>query len=223
VTARRGLGWLLALANARAGGMTLHRRAFYDLKDRLLRRFGTRDGEDVQRIVKACWGYEADGRCLGASCRRCGGSGVWEKRLIRLERWALGGRVFHRPADTVYGAAWEARVTIDGYVRHAEVPLRDSAEAALWLALLFDRRLFCAMLRSSRFLTWTWRHPLLAVQSVAFELRTGVLALLPARRGCWDCSRTFFARGAAVRCRRCARAFAATYGAPFAADDDLPF
>lgn len=220
--AARGLGRLLGLANARAGGSATSRE-FYDLKDRVLRRWGAPAGEDVQRIVKACWGYPDEDGCRGRSCGRCGGTGVWDKKLVRLERWELGGRIFHRPAATVHGAEWEARVTIEGLIRHDDVSPRASAEAALWLALLFDPPLFWRRLSRSRAVGARWRrYPMLALQAVVFEARTRLLAVLPTRRECWDCGRRFVAVSGRRRCRACARDLALTY--PEAVfDDDLPF
>lgn len=213
----RALAWLLGLANACARSST-NPRAFYQLKDRLLRRYGRPAGEDVQRIVKLCWGYYDSDGCEGSSCRRCGGSGIWDRKLVVLERWELGGRVFHRPTRTVWGPEWEARVTIEGLIQHEGVSHRDGKEAMLWLALLFDRRLFWYLLRGSSTCVWTWRHPLLALQRVVFWARMRALGILPRRRRCWRCDHRFLAwRGRDV-CARCASPYP-----QLATDDDLPF
>jgi len=200
-TILRPVAWLLHLANAHPP--TLYRREFYALKDRLCRRYGRLVGEDVQHIVDRCWGYEEDAGCAGKLCRRCGGTGIWSERFILLHRWALGGRVFHRPDRTVYGPGWiptiEGRITHEGVSRHA------SREAALWLALLFDRALFWRLFRSSRTHELRW-CPMLALQAVVFELRRFVGRFY--LRRCDTCRRWVFRYSPRVflcfiRCRRC--------------------
>lgn len=216
----RPLGWLLAVANADPG---VHRRDFYALKDRLLTRFGVCVGEDVQRIVRECWGTSDNYACDGASCRRCGGTGVWDTSLILLQRWSLGGYVFHRPDRRVYGDGW--RVTIEGRIEHRR-NRRASAEAHLWLALLFDRRLFWRWLTTSQFYAWQWR-PMLALQRLAFPLamRTRALVRRFAPNVCWECHRTTrrpFARLGWLYCARCEREQRALYP-HMEMDSDLPF
>lgn len=210
----RFLAWLLGLANARAATSS-HRRDLYDLKDRLLRRFAVRDGEDVQRIVDAChgWGFEG---CEGKYCEKCRGTGIYQTRWVLLERWRLAGRVFHRPIGACLPRAVDY---IDGRIHH-DVPARVAAEAALWLALLFDRTLFWNLLaRGGRFCGWQWR-PMLALQVVVYEARSRTHAIRAAlsRRECIHCGARFW-RGRTARyvCRSC---FAAI---PEDAEYDLPF
>jgi hypothetical protein len=216
----RPVAWLLHLANADAP--TLHRRDFYALKERLLARWGTIVGEDVQRYRRECYGYGFDG-CEGKSCRKCGGTGVFSESWVLLERWEFCGYTFHRPVGPTRPRAVDY---IDGRIRHEGVDPRASHDALLWLTLLFDRRLFWRSLTSSRFNGWQWR-PMLALQYLAFEIRSRVDRLknwLRVRR-CYECERRFIARttGSAILCRRCERARIAWAANRGVLDDDLPF
>lgn len=213
----RTLAWILGLANAHPP--TLHRSEFYALKDRLLRRWGRLAGQDIQRIVYECWGYEDDGECLGKGCEKCGGTGVFSSKTTLLERWELGERIFHRPARQVWGSEWTPN--IHGRIRHAEVSHASAAEATLWLALFFDQRLFWRLLRSSKRAAWRER-PLTALQALVFELWTMRFSRLVPRR--CSCGRRFirnpFGRDGWVVCRRC-REWHARY--LDALDSELPF
>jgi hypothetical protein len=128
------------------------RTEFYALKDRLLQRYASYDGVDVQHIVKPCWGPGCDGdenrfTCPGSSCRKCGGTGVFSERFIPLQRWNFEGRIFHRPM----GETSKRPATIEGHILHGDVDAHAAADAALWLFLLCDRRLFWSTLGASSF------------------------------------------------------------------------
>lgn len=102
------------------------REAFYKLKQAILEAYGTRDGEDVQRIIKKCWrckegiyvsrGYFYDDWDVGDGevCVKCNGSSIYDLSYIRLERWRLGKCVFHRPLQR--SASPPGKVTIDGVI-----------------------------------------------------------------------------------------------------------
>jgi hypothetical protein len=137
------------------------RDRFYAIKDRILRRRGTPDGEEVQRIRRECWacggeGWQADYYGEGDECWKCAGTGTFRTDYYRLERWRLGGRVFHRPNGRFEGkGAIEAivsplgpfgRPVIDGLVEHRRPKGFRAREAALWLALLFDRPYFLRLM-----------------------------------------------------------------------------
>jgi hypothetical protein len=218
----RFLSWLLWLANARMRTAYDSERA-YRMKDRILRRFGKIVGEDIQRISRICYSCDGSGSYdFDEDCRRCRGTGVFDERWFRLERWELGGRIFHRPAGMI-ARPMNGMVTIEGKIYHDTVPHRASAEAFLWLALFADPELWWANFRGSRHSGWQ-RTPMLALQAVLFELRMKF-----SRKRCPTCYRSFFTRGTGwVYCRSCRAAMAseskrqlATLGAT--ADDDLPF
>ena len=82
---------------------------------------------------------------------------------IRLERWRIGGRVFHIPKERTYEDPGTA-VDISGVIEHANHG-RLSEEAGAWLFLLFDRPTFFRWLYASRACGWTW-CPLVNLQRV---------------------------------------------------------
>lgn len=110
------------------------RRHFYDLKDRLLRQFAEFRGHDIQEITKECWGgrrdHYGDWSGCGPTCRRCGGTGVFDRRWVRLQRWQWGNYTFHIPdGDT---RIRPESVQIVGRIEHKNYG-RASREAELWL------------------------------------------------------------------------------------------
>lgn len=223
---KRLIARLLHLANQ--GPPFSRRSEFYALKERILARFGTRAGDDVQHIRKECWGYEEDGYCLGRHCNRCGGTGIWDERWILLERWELCGYVFHRPA----GSTLRRDVTIEGRITHGKRNRQASLAAALWLALIFDRQLFWQIFRASRgYPVRGQRWPMiLRLQAVVFILRMFLRAFY--LRRCESCWRPVFRYSPKsylfrIRCSRCERlsriAFDRLVGAFAEGDDDLPF
>jgi hypothetical protein len=218
----RVLGWWLGLANANVGGSIMGRR-FYDLKDRLLRKYATRDGSDLQYLKDICWGYADEAACAGKSCRRCGGTGVWSERWIELERWNLGGRIFHRPNGPirvgVESAKEFARNIIDGRIQHRGVSYRASDEARLWLMLAFDRRMWWSEVRSHRACGWQWM-PMHALQSVVFQLRMILDRVRPRTCSCGQTWRPWFDKQGWCICRDCRAGFGRLATAD---DDDLPF
>lgn len=144
---KRLLGWLLHLANGHPP--VNHTAAFYALKERLLK--GRQNGHDVQHLGGKCWGWH--GGCAGARCTKCSGTGFYWQRWVILERYELGGYTFHRPGRVCYVPPYAVALPegvnlIVGYIRHDDVDWNSAREAALWLALLFDRRLFLRLLVS---------------------------------------------------------------------------
>src|SRR2546430_712949 len=97
----RILALLLHYANANP---PWNRTEFYSLKNRLLIRYAKFRGYDLQIIKKECWGpLDPDGDygdhtgCQGRFCPHCGGTGIFDVRWVRLERWQWGRYLFHRP------------------------------------------------------------------------------------------------------------------------------
>jgi hypothetical protein len=202
----RLLGWLLH--NANASPPSSHRDAFYALKDRLLRRYGSRTGADIQHIRRPCW----DG-----PCDRCSHTGIWSEFWVHLERWQLGAYPFHRPHRRTSTPPF-VPVTITGSIRHAD-PGPLASECALWLALCFDRPLFLQLLTGSMVIRWTaW--PLTLLQQAGYRLRRTWRR--HGLRRCDDCGRLFLRllQTTATRCAPCAHVSTVrvqTLG------DDLPF
>jgi hypothetical protein len=152
------------------------RRAFYAVKDRLLRKYARFTGHQIQEIRKECWGpwnRESDCRagCLGEKCPHCRGTGVYDIRWVRLERWQWGKYVFHIPAgDTrTIPSPYPPDGMIRGRIEHANYG-RKSHEALLWLYLLCGEwRLLWRSLTGACSRGWYW-WPLLNVQRVAMNL-----------------------------------------------------
>ena len=165
----RILTWLLVRANAKPPNG--HREGFYAMKDQLLRRFGRMIGAEWQHIHKRCWSCEDGVRDDGDSCWKCGGTGIYQHTWVLLQRWEIGGAIFHRP---VYRTTLDPHevLMIHGYITHPEYRA-DTTEALLWLALLFDRRLFWGLLRGGSPLDWSWRRPLSVLHRGCFWVRTG--------------------------------------------------
>lgn len=94
IVPRSILAWLCHYANA---DPSFSSRYFYDLKDRLLRQFAEFRGHDIQEITKKCWGDKRDDygdwHGCGPRCRRCGGTGVWDRRWVRLQKYAMWARM----------------------------------------------------------------------------------------------------------------------------------
>lgn len=199
-TYERLLATLLHYANANASWCG--RNDLYALKEKLLRRYGELAGQDIQEIRRECWGPFNDWGdptgCPGEDCPRCGGTGIYDLKYIRLERWAWSGYVFHRPAERLYRLPDPASVNIHGRIEHPDYDVRTSSEAALWLYLLSgERRLFWRTLKRSRFHRPGLR-PLLILQALVMTL-----AMWLSWQKCW-CGRWFPTWGTGWQvCRKC--------------------
>jgi hypothetical protein len=176
---------LLHLANASPPS---NRTEFYALKTRLLKRYATFRGHEMQEIKKQCWGesHYKDGderyRPCGPKCRRCGGTGIFDLRWVRLERYLWLGYVFHSPAGDT--RVRPDSVQIRGIIEHQDYG-RKSAEAVLWLYLLTGNwRMFGRQITRSYCCGWFW-WPLLNVQRIATKFRMKLR-----RQRCW-CGRGF--------------------------------
>lgn len=109
----------------------LARREFYALKERLLRRYATPDGIDVQHIKDEC--YECSGR-EKPGCYRCV-NGVYRERFVALNRWRWGKHSFHTFKERL--SSPPTLPTIHGFVRHGKrLPGHWPTEAFYWLALV---------------------------------------------------------------------------------------
>lgn len=197
------LATLLHYANASPPSC---RTEFYRMKERLLKRYGTFCGHDLQEIRKECWGelernddwYDRSWLgCTGASCRRCGGTGVFDIRWVRLQRWTWGKYTFHIPdGETRKPPDMPTPNLIRGLIEHPNYG-RASNEAVLWLYLLFDRRLFWRSITG-----WCcygrYFYPLTILQRIAMPLRW---------RLSWQrclCGKLFFTWGSGWQiCRKC--------------------
>jgi len=132
-----------SLHRANSGVPFWCRRSFYGAKSFLLSTLGTQDGRDIQRIDYPCW------RCGGSGqtgsfgddydCGKCSGTGVFDSRLVWLDRFKLGPYSFHCPVNGVVFQPG-VKATITGKISHKSFP--DSAIHASDLAVLFNREAF---------------------------------------------------------------------------------
>lgn len=195
-------------------------RFYTFIKSPILRTYATATGQmDVQRIVRECrgcggtglWGsHRSDG---GSVCFRCNGTGVYRTDHFGLARYDLGGRVFHQPVLKWIGTMPPADmpVTIEGRIDHRYRGTK-AVEALLWLALVYDRRLFAFLMHPERFITERFVfYPLVAIQSTLH------LWLMPGYRArrLWAWVRSNIPR----RCSVCGRINRGLY----ACDACLPF
>lgn len=182
-----------------------YRTEFYALKERLLKRYGNVVDYQMQEIRKECWGerawnddhgwYDYTGCCKESRCRRCGGTGVFDVKWIQLERWAWCGWTFHIPRGQLYRKP-ETVPQVVGRIEHKSYG-RLSNEAFLWLALLFEPRLFLRSLRSWK-CCGTYYYPLSVLQAVAMPL-----CMRLSRRRCW-CGKMFMTWGSGWQiCKAC--------------------
>lgn len=120
---------LLWLANCEPWWAIKHR--FYAMKQRIVERWGVRDGLDYQEIVKPCWSCEGTGGLWEpGGCYKCQGDGIYARFWVALERWQLAGYVFHRPLGRVDRRP--EHVEFHGYIRHGKKTNRNDA-AMMWL------------------------------------------------------------------------------------------
>lgn len=205
---------LLHYANSSPPGS---RTQFYSLKKRLLERYGEFVGDDIQHIVKECWG-RYDGRYdesipCGPNCRKCGGTGIYSQSWHVLKKYVWCGRQFHVWERQLYLKP-ELPVTITGRIEHRQYG-RKPNEAALWLYLLCGEwKNFWHLLTCQRVCGWTW-WPLLNVQKIAMEWR-----MFFGRRRCF-CGRWYWTYGAGWQiCGHCRRREHEHWRD---GDDDVPF
>jgi len=150
------LGELLFLSNS---SPVWWREEFYRIKDHILKTHADLEGHHLQHIFKECYGCNGSGkvmkevRMLGewirmpvGRCPKCHGSRKYDEFWTVLASYRLGKRQFHRPVRKYYSQAtvphMEFRELIEGYISHQHPKYYLGNEAALWLALFFDRKAF---------------------------------------------------------------------------------
>ncbi len=171
-----------------------NRMQFYVLKTRLLNRYGRFVGHEIQEIKKECWGrYETP---CGPKCHKCGGTGVFDIRWVRLERWEWRGFCFHTPAGDTRKPC--LRVDIHGRIEHKDYG-RLSNEAVLWLYLLCGEwKLLARALRESYCCGRYW-WPFLNLQRIWMNV-----SIKTSRHKCYQCDQRFFTFGSGwLVCGKC--------------------
>lgn len=210
IVPRSFLAWLCHYANA---DPSFSRRYFYDLKDRLLRQYAEFRGHDMQEITKECWGDKRDEygdlHGCGPKCRRCGGTGVWDRRWVRLQRWQWGKYTFHIPdGDT---RIKPDSVQIVGRVEHPDYG-KASREAELWLYVVtLQFRTWWHVLSTSAYCSPGW-WPMCRLQKCAMWARMKF-----SWKKCW-CGKRFPTWGTGWQiCKKCRKP------KPVADYDEAPF
>lgn len=150
---------LLYLANQRPDFIC--KPEFYQLKDKLIKKYGKKIGTDYQYIEKECFtcngtGVYAD-QYKRETCNNCFGTGKYDEFVSQLDKYKIGKHEFHLPVKRYYRYSSGfigvmAKVNIKGYIRHnCENPYLCD-EAKLWLFLLFNKKTFRKIFgRSYRF------------------------------------------------------------------------
>ncbi len=160
----KDLHWF-ALANTRPWP------GFYAFKDRFLRRYGRQDGYDFQTIEHECWSCDGTGMWFRERCGRCN-NGVYRTTEHWLERWALSGRIYHRPVnwwDVPLPRPVAVREFV-GRVRHQEVSQEVARRAYMRLLLRHEPAAWwgCVVNEfrdSGRRLGWRWRMRLMRLRN----------------------------------------------------------
>lgn len=183
------IGELLFLANSYPP--VLHKREFYEMKDRLLKQFSRQDGYDLQHIQKMCYQCNGTGKVyatisnfgeesqvLKGSCYSCNGTGIYREFWTVLNRHWVGRRMFHSPQGRLYespdvSVETGAHLLFTDYLKHRIPRLRLYAEAQLWLALLFDWPLFMHLFDHCGYPGWKVT-PLAIWSDLAFDLSSSI-------------------------------------------------
>lgn len=159
-----------ALAVVNATAARWKKLWFYPFKNEFLSRYGTFAGNDLQVIEHACWNCD-DGLWRGREmCWRCSGTGIYHRAAVVLDRYEIGGLIFHRPKARLIAprdhdeyAEWISKrksdyhSVITGLITH-ECPPRIAAELTyLLLLFIFSRALFGPFLNH---VSRQWMHQL---------------------------------------------------------------
>lgn len=128
------------------------KQSFYQLKSRLLRKYGKQDGYDLQIIDRHCYSCEGTGIYMryghktGRTCNSCGGSGIYMTKQIALRRFILNDQVFHEPAPEISTSDLLFHSKIKGLIKH-EKPDYNATYAYAELLLIFEPDKFTIFLK----------------------------------------------------------------------------
>jgi hypothetical protein len=172
------LGWLLHLANRDVG--IFYKEQFYAIKKKLLLKYGTYLGEEIQHIRKECYSCDSTGifKCdwkLSETCFNCRGTGVYEQYWTRLDKYKLGRYTFHNPTKRQY--EYEPLFEkielplIIGYIHHKSPKYRMGTEAKLWLFLIYDYAIFKKMTNGHIGYKGNIKTPLVFITALNFNIK----------------------------------------------------
>lgn len=204
---RNIVGWFLYNANALPASY-LQRTEFYALKDRILRRFGNCDSNQMNLFTgeyepviqyqhfpaKECWhctgynsawnSYRCDVCNDRENCCRCDGTGIYLPECwVELITYRLGRYQFHKPRHRVYENP--GRTDIEGKIYHGMRPYELPQECYFWLLLFFWPGQFCRSIGYYADYTFRWNRPMVMLSTIVQALRSDqwrlVKPLLPHR------------------------------------------
>ena len=179
------LGELLHLANS---SPPWWKGEFYSIKDKILFTRARWEGNHIQHILKECYPCVGTGkrriqlRVLGelmdlqsGDCPRCHGTGKFTEFWTVLRFYRLGNRGFHSP---MFGRkyrledipALQFTEQIEGYIRHEHPKYYLAAEAAYWLALIYDREMFFKCMGKTGFPSVKFT-PMVILSTLIFNIR----------------------------------------------------
>lgn len=174
------LGLLLKNANKVAKNKPW-KRDFYQLKDKLLTKYGKPCGTDLQVINYSCWGCSACYSFSNEEWPKCSGDGIYARRYIELPKRLIFGYTFHsvgqqygfdprkKHGDCSVQKKYDA--IIEGHIIH-DKPKKDYGYICfLILALLFDFRIFIKHVNPIRRIVSRVRSRL-AYMRFCFEVKT---------------------------------------------------
>jgi len=192
---KKVIGLLLHYANKEKPKTTF--KQFFNLKERLLKKYGCEQGFDVQHIVKDCHScnngmfYKYWEECY-VSCYNCLGTGVYANYWVRLDKYCVGEYKFHLPNGRSDKEIVGGDKVVYGYIRHRLPKYNISRECLLWLYLLFDFSSFKLEVGSKSWGGYFFT-PLLLVDRVVFfviKSKEGAKFLM-AKNECCDDSLPF--------------------------------
>lgn len=176
------LARIMQVANARPEFMS---DQWYSLKTRLIKRFGSPDGYDTQRLEASCHECAGTGKdLLGHTCRRCD-NGVHHITRTLLSRWKIQDTVFHQIEKSKLTEAELANIRSHHPALHHHFTARiihppgfgakASREALLWLTLSFDGVRALVRLLSRGAYCYPGIYPLLHLQRLVFDLHISLI------------------------------------------------
>lgn len=156
------LGFVLHIANSDPPRLRQPRDDFFDLKDAILKRYGTLLTAEIQHIKKECWLCGGSGKFERwdgnfEPCRKCGGTGIFDEFWVILSKYRLGRHCFHMPVVKYHRRDLDAKgyrspegQMINGYVVHGHYRYHLSCECFYWLTLFFNPRFFLRSIGCSK-------------------------------------------------------------------------
>lgn len=123
-----------------------NKQHFYVMKHALLEQFGTKDGYDVQVIIKKCYSCK-DGiynhwedEEYHEVCWNCNGSGIYSNTIWKLNRFKINDYLFHVPDGRLHDLkGLKYKNEIIGVIKHS--PTKHNPQFAFLILLFFYDRI----------------------------------------------------------------------------------